>query len=228
MKRKQKEEKTKIEILRKQKEKMTIKGMKRKQKEKVTVKVMKRKQKDEITIKIGIRIGAVHPDLQRFLQNTDVSLISRLYIKKLGNLHNRQLTDNQQIDGSLTCQPQNTRGQPSSFIIIYKCASSDSSVSLRDLYPQFLGLDQLLLYQPSKQLIRIQKRTRRSKRYSVSSRDSPPVVSRTGPIALVPAHLNYPLGYPGYRQRESRISKIQRRTRIPKISDAALSLYCRY
>jgi len=46
----------------------------------------------------------------------------------------------------------------------------------------------------------IQRRTRRSKIYSVSSRDSSPVVSRTGPIALVPARLNYPLGYPGYRE----------------------------
>ena len=30
--------------------------------------------------------------------------------------------------------------------------------------------------------------------------DSYPIASRTGPITLVPARLNYPLEYPGYRE----------------------------
>jgi hypothetical protein len=52
----------------------------------------------------------------------------------------------------------------------------------------------------SKLPIRIQKRTRRFKIHSVSSRDSSPLVSRTGLIALAPTRLNNPLGCPGYRE----------------------------
>ena len=36
-------------------------------------------------------------------------------------------------------------------------------------------------------------------RDETSSRDPSPVASTTEPIALVPARMNYPLGYPGYR-----------------------------
>ena len=45
-------------------------------------------------------------------------------------------------------------------------------------------------------------RNRRSKIHSISLSDLYPSVSGTGPIALVPARLNYPLGYPGYREKQ--------------------------
>ena len=54
----------------------------------------------------------------------------------------------------------------------------------------------------------------------ISSRDSYPVVSRTGPTDHVPACLNYLLEYPGYR-RELGYSRYQMLPK-PETGDAAI------